>query len=482
MNRGSILREARGRAQLSLTMMSLMVDMDAQRLGRLEKGEDEPTPAELDTFARVFGVRMEELVSGQAAEAPLTSLFFRSASEGGMDALHDLVSSGAHLAIGEFMRCVRDLAKLEACLGLPAPALLPEPPQRLRAPTDLPPYGADTLASWFRSELGLGPEEPIDCMARLLEEKLGIRLLWATPDSDALDDIDGASTSFPRPAVLVNLVEGPDCWWRTRMTLGHELCHLLCDWQPGNKRFAIFSPQALREHAARPRAPRKHASRWHVYDGFERIEQRANAFAACLLAPADAVKQTVGERDPTSEDAIALVGETFGLGRLTAINRLQHVFRFGKQVRQSMVSRSAQSWQRWLQWQHLDQVRTGIGLRAGTMADLALEAFRRELIDSVQVRGYLNLSLTEWLPEHPGLDDARRAPLRRSQDRVLDIAQQYLEEAEDALDCFATTVRPDEGGWRVEVAKRAGCDLVPCGHILVSWDLDVSDAQIDASA
>jgi hypothetical protein len=264
------------------------------------------------------------------------------------------------------------------------------------------------------------------------------------------------------------------------MTLGHELCHLLCDREPGNKRFAIFSPQALREHVARPQAPRRHASRWHVYEGFERIEQRASAFAACLLAPADAVKQTVGERDPTSEDAIALVGETFGLGRLTAINRLRHVFRFSEQMRQSMVSRSAESWQRWWQWQHSDQVHTGIGMRAGAVADLALDAFVQERIDGVQVRRYLNFPLTEPLPEHPGLSDARRAPLRRTQDRVLGIAQQYLQEVEDAWDCFATTVSPGEGGWRVEVTKRAGDDLVPCGHILVSWDLDVSDAQIEA--
>lgn len=459
-------------------MMSLMVGMDEQRLGQLEVGEDEPTPEELDTYARVFGVRMEELFAGQAAEAPLTSLFFRSANEGGLDALRELVSSGGHLAIGEFMRCVRDVADLEARLDLPAPASLPEPPPALRAPTDAPPYGADRLADWFRSELGLG-RGPIQCMTGLFDE-LDILLVWASPDDDELYEIEGASTLFPRPAVLVNLVEGPDCWWRTRMTLGHELCHLLCDHEPGNRRFAIFSPQALKEHAASPQARAARKWKWQVYQGFERIEQRASAFAACLLAPADAVKQTVGMLDPTSEDAIALVGKTFGLGRITAINRLQHVFRFSKQVRQSMASRSAQSWQRWQRWQHPDRVSTGIGLRAGKLANLALDAFVQERIDRVQVREYLNLSLTEPLPEHPGLDDARRAPLRRSQDRVRGVAQQYLQEVEDVWDCFATAVSPEEGGWLVEVAKRDGEALVPCGHILVSWDLAISEAQIEA--
>jgi transcriptional regulator with XRE-family HTH domain len=479
MHLGSILREARARAQLSPSLMSFMAGMDVQRLEQLEQDQGEPTAEELDTCARVFGVRMEEFVAGLAAEAPLTSLFFRSASEGGLDALHELVGSGAHLAIGEFMRCVRDLAELDARLGLPASAPLPEPPPALRGSTDVPPYGADKLADWFRSELGLG-REPIDCMTRLLGETLGIRLIWATPDGDELYGIEGASTSFPRPAVLVNLVEGPDCWWRTRMTLGHELCHLLCDHEPGNRRFAIFSPEALRERATGPQVLTGHTTRWHVYHGFERIEQRAGAFAACLLAPADAVKQAVGVLDPISEEAIALVGKTFGLGRITAINRLQHVFRFSKQVRQSMVSRSTQSWQRWRQWLHPDQVRTGIGLRAGAVANLALDAFVQGRIDRVEVRDYLNLSLMDPLPEHPGLDDAQRAPLRHPQDRVRRVAQQYLQEVEDVWDCFATTVCTAEGGWRVEVARQTGDTLVPCGHILVSRDLSIARVEMEA--
>jgi transcriptional regulator with XRE-family HTH domain len=471
MRLASILKGARTRAQLSTRLMSAMVGVDEQRLEQFESGEDEPSPGELDTYARVFGVRMEDLVEGRAADAPLTRLFFRSATEGGEAALQELVDSGGHLAIGEFMRCVRDIAELEACLERPAPAALPAPPPSiLKELSAAPPHGGDRLADWLRSELGLGLE-PIPSMIGLLEERLHVRLLWASPDDDQLPtDIDGASTSSPRPAVLVNLVEGPDCWWRTRMTLGHELCHLLCDQDPGNRRFAIFSPQARRGHAAQ----------WHLFEDFERIERRAGAFAVCLLAPENAVKQAVRALDPASEEAVALVGKTFGLGRTTAINRLQQVFRFSKEMRQFMIGRNRQSWR---QWKHPDQVSAGLGMRSGAVADLALEALAQGRIDEIDARCYLNIPLTEPLPEHPGLNDEQRAPLRHPSDRVRGVAQHYLQQIENAPPgCYAGNVSPGEDGWRVEVVQRSGDDLVPCGHILVSYDMDIRAAHIEAGA
>jgi transcriptional regulator with XRE-family HTH domain/Zn-dependent peptidase ImmA (M78 family) len=473
MRLASILKDARARAQLSARLMSDMLGVDEHRVQQFEAGEDEPTPGELDTYARVFGVRMEDLVEGRAADAPLTSLFFRFATEGGEAALQELVNSGGHLAIGEFMRCVRDIAELEARLERPGPAPLPAPPQsilkELSAP---PPHGADRLADWLRSELGLGLGlDPIPSMIDLLEEKLHVRLIWATPDGDELPtDIDGASTSSPRPAILVNLIEGPDCWWRTRMTLGHELCHLLCDQDPGNRRFAMFSPQARRGHAAE----------WHLFQDFERIERRASAFAVCLLAPENAVKQAVGTLDPTSEDAVALVGKTFGLGRTTAINRLQQVFRFRKEMRAAMIGRNRRSWR---QWKHPDQVSASVGMRSGAVADLALEALAQDRIDEIDARSYLNLLLTDSLPEYPGLNDEQRAPLRHPHDWVRGVAQHYLQGVEHgSLECYAGDVAPAEDGWRVEIVKRSGNDLVPCGHLLVSYDMDIRAAHIEAGA
>ena len=66
-------------------------------------------------------------------------------------------------------------------------------------------------------------------------------------------EIDAASTVTPEPAVLVNLVGGAEQWWRTRMTLAHELCHLLLDRErSGEPRFVMLSPTSERRASTLP--------------------------------------------------------------------------------------------------------------------------------------------------------------------------------------------------------------------------------------
>jgi transcriptional regulator with XRE-family HTH domain len=466
------IRTARLDATLDAPLMAAMIGVDEPRLQQLEAGESDPRPEELEAYAQVFGVSLQQLAQGEAKRAPLTQLFFRSVSEGGRAGLLELVATGSHRMLGEFMRCTREIAALESLQDKPAPPAFPVPPTAI---TDLldstPPYGGDRLADWFRAELGLGLG-PIPSMRTIITEKLGIRVLWVTPEE--LDPvIEGASTRSPRAAILVNLVEGPDCWWRTRMTLGHELCHLLCDEGPGNDRMAMFSPHARRELR----------SRWRLFEGFDRLELRAGAFAACLLAPAEAVQQLVGARDVTAEETISLVGKTFGLGRKTAIYRLKHVFRLSQQTYLGMVARSADHWRR---SHSVDRFRGPVGLRAGAVEDLALEAFAQGRLDRVRVREHLRLPLSEPLPEHARLTAAQRAPVRRIEDIIRGLAQRYLQEENIGTDapCFAANVTSVEGGYRVDVVGSASGkkgEQAHCGHLLVSYDLEVIGPLIDAS-
>lgn len=465
------LRDARSGAQLSEALMSRMVGIDEPRLRKLESGTAEPLPEELQAYAQAFGVSMQQLAAGEAARAPLTHLFYRSVSEGGPEALEELVDTGAHRVLGELMRTVRDINELETLLGLSNPPALPTPPKRALEIGDIPPFGADRLAEWLREELGLGLE-PIASMREILTDRLGVRLLWVTPEE--LDPvIDGACTLSPRPAILVNLVEGPLCWWRTRMTLAHELCHLLCDREPGDGRFTIFSPHGLREAKGR----------WRLFDGFDRIERRAGAFAACFLAPAAAVRRAVGQLDVTSEEAISAVGRGLGLGRTTAINRLQHVFGLSKQTRLAMEARSGSHW---LVENHVDQGPERIGLRSGVVQDLALDAFARGLLDRVRVREYLRLPFTEALPEHDALTTEQRAPLRRIEDSARGAAQLYLqEELEGETGYVATTVSRIEGGFRVAVEARRDGSADQAGHrgfLTLSHDLAVTGVEITRPA
>jgi transcriptional regulator with XRE-family HTH domain len=465
------LRGARLSARLSEHLMASMVGIEDTRLQDLESGGTDPDPEELEAYAQVFGLGVRELAAGGARRAPLTHLFYRSMSEGGAEAMAELIATGAHRVLGEFLRSARDLAELEGLLRRPRPAALPAPPKHLTDLGDAPPHGADRLADWLRAELGLGLE-PIRSMQDLLANRLGIRVLWVT--ADQLNPvIDGASTLSPRPTILVNLVEGPLCRWRTRMTLAHELCHLLCDHAAGDDRFTIFSPHV----------PREMRNRWRMFADFDRVERRAGAFAACFLAPAETVRRIVGERDVTSEEAITAVGQELGVGRTTAINRLQHIFGLSKQTRLQMESRGANHWPRWFSGERAPRA---IGLRSGEIKQLALQAFADSRIDEVQVRAYLNLPLTEPLPEYPGLSEEQRAPLRRVEDTIRGIAQQHLqEEIVGAAGCAATTVRRVPQGFEVAVerwSEGADAPSIRCGTIVVSHGRTILDVQVDTTA
>jgi IrrE N-terminal-like domain len=468
----TVLREARRAAELGEGLLSRMVGLEQERVRELEAGEAEATPEELDAYATVFGLNIADFSEGKAQQAPLTQMFFRSASEGGASALEELVATDAQNVIGEFMRCTREIAALEALLDRPAPRLLPVPPKELTEPDGPPPYKADRLASWFRAELGLGVA-PIASMIELVTASLGVHILWVTPELLS-PIIEGASTVAPRAALLANLVEGPSCWWRTRMTLGHELCHLLCDQGPGVGRFALFSPHTLE---------REQRQRWRLFDGFERIERRAGAFAGCLLAPAEAVKSAVGTRDVTGEEAITAVGQTFGVGRTAAINRLQHVFGLSSEARRTMEARSASHW---TFADHPDCVRGGIGLRDGVLKELALEAFEAGHLDRVRVRELLRLPLTEPLPPGGRLTSEQRAPVRRREDRVRAIAQQHVEaHLGGGAACFAANVYAKDGAWWVELQRRSPTGeegSCPCGYVIVSYGLAVIGAQLDVPA
>ncbi|WP_437480093.1 XRE family transcriptional regulator [Sorangium sp. So ce1014] len=467
----TVLREARRAAKLSERILSGMVGLTEERLLSLEAGTAEATPEELDAYATVFGLNIADFAEGKARQARLTQMFFRSSADGGAAALDELILTGAQQGIGEFVRCTRDIAALEALLGHPMPKALPVPPTALIEGDSAPPHKADRLASWLRAELGLG-SEPIPSMIELLKDVLGAHVVWVTPDQ-LHPTIEGAHASEPRAAVLVNLVEGPSCWWRTRMTLGHELCHLLCDQDQSLDRIALFSPHAERKELRR---------RWNLFDGFERIERRASAFAACLLAPEEAVKAAVGTRDVTSEEAITRVGQTFGLGRTTAINRLQHVFGLSQEVRRAMAARSASHWPF---IDHPDCVRGGIGLRDGVLRDLAIDALAAGKIDRVRVRGYLRLPLTEPLAEDARLTPEQRAPVRRREDRIRAIAQQHVEaNLEDGAAYVAAEVREESGAFRVGLKRRypvEGEGSASCGYVILSYGLGVVDARLEGS-
>lgn len=446
------LRQARD--SLDAETMAHLLGIEPARIACLEAGAEDPTPQELGGYARLFGLSVDAFVSGEAVRSPLRGLFLRS---GAGPALHETADSGAQLLFGDFVRCVHHLDELaEQAAGRDITRLVR---RSARALDGRPPYDAERTAQRLRRELALGPAQPIRSMRAVVDE-LGVEVFYVSPDEVGAP-IDGASLVTPRPAMLVNLIGGGDCWWRTRMTLAHELCHLLLDHQSGEHDLAIFSPSGGLEARRR----------WLFFEGFDRIEQRANAFAAHLLAPTEGVRHVVGATDPTSESAITAVCNGFGVGRTTAIYRLDHAFGL-RAAREQMLARAAAERH---DRPHPDCIdRHEVGLRAGRLRALALERFTEGRIDAVRVREVLGLGLTDPLPDDPTIPAERRAPVMSATDRVLAAARAYLERDERSTNLIATSAYPVERGWRVALAECRDfmAPPEPSGtSLLIGWDL-----------
>jgi hypothetical protein len=127
----------------------------------------------------------------------------------------------------------------------------------------------------------------------------------------------------------------------------------------------------------------------------DHIEQVARAFAACLLAPTRGVEKIVGHVDPSSEEAIRIVGETYGVGRTLAINRLQHVFKLTSAARSEMEWRTASPYSADFA---ADEPPLPIGLRGATLLGFLRRALEAGKLSPARVRRMLLLDPTVPLP------------------------------------------------------------------------------------
>jgi Zn-dependent peptidase ImmA (M78 family) len=100
-----------------------------------------------------------------------------------------------------------------------------------------------------------------------------------------------------------------------RFSLAHELCHLLVD-QDKASRLAVASGP------------------WAPLD----IEQRANAFAAAFLLPEAAIKASLRRSTLpiTRMNTISRIAETYGVSRLTVIDRLYNLGLIERDVREEL--------------------------------------------------------------------------------------------------------------------------------------------------
>jgi Zn-dependent peptidase ImmA (M78 family) len=415
-----MVRRAREAATLRPEQLAAWARLDLGRFEELEAGRAKFTWRELDSCARVFGLRLDDLLDGEAGRAPMTLLLRSDQDESGLGVQQNLTVDSCEL-LGEFQRALRDIADLEQGLGISRPALPAIPKDAKKS--DLHP--GERLARAARKELGLG-DDPIPSMVDLLH-RLGMSVLWV---STAERSLDGACARLPVPGVLVVHDEGSPSPWRTRTTLAHELCHVLFDL--GADRPVLLCPSQARGQ--------------HLED----LERTAKAFAAHLLVPTSRIKLVVGSKDPTSEDAIGVVGETFGVGRQLVINRLQQVFGFSEEQRLRMEKRTAVRYRADFS---RDEPPERSGLRGEPIFGLVHQALEQGCIPPSRARRILGLSPAEALP-FEDLPPELCAPTLTPETRALRAAFVYLVENRPGI--FPRDAEPLDDSWRIAVYDAHG--------------------------
>ena len=213
------------------------------------------------------------------------------------------LSVGAVLTLAEAASIIRVQSQLQAALGI-VPSFRFAPNSDYGSPAN-PAYNVGYhLAEQTRAKLGLA-NSPIPSMRELVEDRLGIPVIQARmPDriagaTVAVKDTDGHDY---RGIVLNTVGQNKNVWVR-RITLAHEIGHLLHDPDDRLEKARVDS------YEANDRNPEIGSTDY--------VEQRANAFAIAFLAPNDAVRQLVPA--PVSGEAVSNVMRTFGISRTSAL-------------------------------------------------------------------------------------------------------------------------------------------------------------------
>ncbi|WP_186173349.1 XRE family transcriptional regulator [Burkholderia gladioli] len=167
------------------------------------------------------------------------------------------------------------------------------------------------LAARTREILGITRHKPIDSIRKILEDSLGIPVVW----SELGSKIAGATVSSHgcRGIVLNNKFRDGDVN-TFRFTMAHELAHLLWDGDDFLENLVVDSFESLKKLTSTTKPSKKH----HF------VEVRANAFAAEFLAPRDAVFPIYSDHQRKTKNGILAVMNEFGVGYHCAKHQIEN--------------------------------------------------------------------------------------------------------------------------------------------------------------
>lgn len=174
------------------------------------------------------------------------------------------------------------------------------------------------LAHRTRDLLGLSPDEPIQSVRKIIEDDFGIPLVQLKMDPR----FAGATlANGTMRGIVINESGMNSNVWVRRMTLCHELGHLL--WDPDERLQRV----TVDEYAELEKSDRDSRR--------DPAEIRANAFAVAFLAPPDAVRQ-IASRIVDPVEVVSKVMAEFGISASAAKHHVKNVVRldaFSSRVR-----------------------------------------------------------------------------------------------------------------------------------------------------
>lgn len=351
----------------------------AARQHQLETSLDDVEFDEALALGELLGVGSDALMDDSTPTHPLAALLKGDAAE---------LSGEVRFALASAASVAREIQELRERLGRPF-GLVRVGEFRSNGDYGHPERGLpQRLARAVRRKLNLEGVEAFS-MQRDVLEPLGVVVLWL-PLPERIDAV--AMASEATGAVIVANPRGAHM--RTapqrRITLAHELCHLLFD-RPEMYRFAKAC------------VVESGAAQGQEQDWFYKVERRARAFAPALLAPEPALRAVWEEPTLTSLEArLEAVMSRFGLSLSAAYF---HSYNMGLCDVPDFVSLGSVT--ECVRWEELEPMplppgEGGSWLRSGELRVLCEEALERGLVSRRWVAERLVGSLappSAWSPQ-----------------------------------------------------------------------------------
>jgi len=248
---GSRIRSARERLRLTQKGLADEARLPApQVVSQIEKGQREVKAWELVNLAEALHVEMADLLSPEEMR-PRPIVLWRERPR------HD-----KELIESEFLQRCERYGFLERLSGACAEKDLPQKPVDIQRISF---EDVDELAEDTRLDLDLG-SRPAGSLVSVLENRFGTKIWY-----EKLGEGGSAASTKDAfgPGILMNADEAP---WRRNFNFAHEVFHLIT-WDSVPLELLLDN-----------------ASVW------DRAEKLANAFASCLLLPANAVETALFNR------------------------------------------------------------------------------------------------------------------------------------------------------------------------------------------